>query len=468
MIDIYIADTTLREKANSLSFKEKIELARQMDKLRVDVIETPAITHGKTDILFLHTIAPIIQHSRISCPVGLTEESVQIAYEAVREAKNPRLHVMVPVSTVQMEYLCHKKPDKVLALIETLVSAAAGLCEDVEVSLLDSTRAEREFLSKAIEVAIASGAKTVTLCDLAGEMLPAEFTEFLGGLYEAVPTLKDVVLSVECSNELRMAVASAISCVEAGARQIKTVMYASSAPSIQAVARVFRAKAERLGIQTGVDMTVLERSVKQLGQIINEKAEGGLTQSVNSPDIYSDDIKLSTRDDLQTVATAVAKMGYDLADEDLKAVYEAFLKIADKKTVGSKELDAIVASSAMQVAPTYKLKSYVINSGNILTPTANIELEKNGTLIHGFCIGDGPIDASFRAIEQITGHHYELDDFQIQSVTRGREAVGESIVKLRYEGKLFSGKGTSTDVVGASINAYINALNKICFEEGMA
>lgn len=119
----------------------------------------------------------------------------------------------------------------------------------------------------------------------------------------------------------------------------------------------------------------------------------------------------------------------------------------------------------MQVAPTYKLASYVINSGDIITPTANIELTKDGESLRGFCIGDGPIDASFLAIEKITGHHYELDDFRIRSVTRGHEAMGSTLVKLRHNGKVFSGSGISTDIVGASINAYINALNKICFEE---
>ena len=146
-------------------------------------------------------------------------------------------------------------------------------------------------------------------------------------------------------------------------------------------------------------------------------------------------------------------------------MYDEFIKVSDKKQIGSKELDAIVASVALQVPPTYKVKSYVINNGNIITATACIELEKNGNIIQGFSKGDGPVDAAFLAIEQVTGHHYELDDFQIQSVTEGRGAVGTSIVKLRSNGKLYSGKGISTDIIGASIKAYVNALNKICYEE---
>ena len=146
-------------------------------------------------------------------------------------------------------------------------------------------------------------------------------------------------------------------------------------------------------------------------------------------------------------------------------MFESFQRVAQKKPIGAKELDAVIASTAMQVPPAYKLKSYVINSGNIITATAHVELEKDGRTVSGISIGDGPIDASFLAIEQIIGHHFELDDFQIQSVTEGREAMGEAVVKLRANGKLYSGRGISTDIIGASIRAYISALNKICYEE---
>ena len=179
----------------------------------------------------------------------------------------------------------------------------------------------------------------------------------------------------------------------------------------------------------------------------------------------STEITLSANDDIKTVSEAVKALGYDLSEEDTSKVYENVQRVAQKKSIGAKELDAIVASSAMQVSPTYTLKSYVINSGNIISATANIELIKNGATVAGISLGEGPIDAAFLAIEQIVGHHFELDDFQIQSVTEGREAMGEALVRLRANGKLYSGKGVSTDIIGASIRAYINALNKICFEQ---
>ena len=176
---------------------------------------------------------------------------------------------------------------------------------------------------------------------------------------------------------------------------------------------------------------------------------------------------LNKEDDFSAVSKAIQKLGYELSAEDNAKVYEEFVKLAAvREQIGTKELDAIIASSALRVPSTYKLISYVINAGNVITATANLCIEKDGKELRGVYVGDGPIDAAFLAIEQVVGHHFELDDFQIQSVTEGREAMGQALVKLRSDsGKLYSGSGISTDVIGASIKAYLNALNKIAFEE---
>ena len=176
-------------------------------------------------------------------------------------------------------------------------------------------------------------------------------------------------------------------------------------------------------------------------------------------------IHLDAKDDRDAVMAAVVRLGYDLTEEDQTRVYEEFCRVAEKKTVASKELEAIVASVALQVPAAYLLVSYVINTGNIITASAQITLEKDGKQVQGVCIGDGPIDAAFRAVDQIIGHHYELDDFQIQAVTEGKEAVGQALVKLRAGGRLYSGSGISTDIIGASLRAYLNAVNKIMYEE---
>lgn len=467
MKQIAISDITLREDGKqggySLSFKEKIEITKTLDKLNVDVIETAPIKNGKTDILYLHSVAPLVKNSVLSCPVGFDEESVRKAYDAIKEAQNPRLHVMIPVSIVQMEYICCKKPKAVLEMAETVVKCAKSLCSDVEVSFMDATRAEKTFLCQIAKLVIDCGAKTITFCDSAGEMLPSEFESFLNEIFEEVPQLKDVTVSVECSNSLSMASACAISCTNHGVTQIKTAVISKDYPSLSSVARVFREKGDALGISSKINMSVLDNSIGKIRNMV--EGGNGYSPFGGGTSMADEEIVLSNGDEIGAVKMAVTKLGYDLSEEDMSRVYDEFVKISKNKKVGSKELDAIVASVAMQVVPTYKLKSYVINNGNVITPTAHIELEKKGEILQGFCIGDGPIDAAFLAIEQITGHHFELDDFQIQSVTEGRSAMGSSIVKLRHNGKPYSGKGISTDIIGASINAYINALNKICFEE---
>ena len=176
-------------------------------------------------------------------------------------------------------------------------------------------------------------------------------------------------------------------------------------------------------------------------------------------------MKLTEESDISEVGQVLKRMGYTLSDDDIAKVYEAFLFTAKKKKVSSKDLEAIVATEALQVPPTYKLVSFVVNSGNVINPTANIILEKQGKRYTGLSSGDGPIDAALLALEQIIGCHYELDDFQIQAVTEGREAMGEALIKLRADGKLYSGRGISTDIIGATIRAYVNALNKIVYGE---
>ena len=185
-------------------------------------------------------------------------------------------------------------------------------------------------------------------------------------------------------------------------------------------------------------------------------------------DLRQDDmgIFLTVHDSSESILKAVEHLGYDLSDEDQSKVVEAFRRIAAKKEqVDIRELDAIVASAAMQVPSAYQLETYVINSGNTIASSAHMRLRRGDTVLEGVCLGDGPIDAAFLAIEQITGRHYELDDFQLQAVTEGREAMGQTIVRLRSGGKLYSGRGLSTDIVCAGINAYLSALNKIVYEE---
>lgn len=468
MQKLSIADVTLKQAAKSgncsLSFREKIEIAKLLNKIHVSVIELPAIVKEKTDMLLVKSISSCVTASSIiAVPVNLGEGDVERVAQALSAAKCPRIQIEVPTSTVQMEYICGKKPAAMIEMIADYTKRAKALCGDVEFIADDATRSDPDFLYKAIATAVENGATTVTLSDTAGKMFPEDISAMISDLYKNVPETEKINVGFQCGNELEMATAGSVSAIKAGANEVKVSSAPSVfAPSMESICQIIKNFGDEFGYMTGVRTTEYHKAAKQISWILNARTSKNVMESVS---LTSEDFSLSEHDDITEVSKAIAMLGYDLSAEDISNVYTEFKRISSKKTVTAKELDAIIASVALQVPTTYFLESYVINSGNIIPATANITVRKNGEVIRGLCGGDGPIDAAFHAIEQIIGHHYELDDFQIQSVTEGQEAVGSAVVKLRSNGKLYSGKGLSTDIIGASIRAYLNALNKIVYEE---
>ena len=461
-------DMTLRAadsiRGKELSFKEKLEIARSLDRLRADTIELAPIFDSRANQLANKTIASMVA-TRISAAVDIAVGNVEETWESVRTAKKPKLNLLAPVSPVQMEYTCHKKAPAMLELIAETVKKCRFYCENVEFSAVDATRAEGDFLIQAVRTAVENGANKITLCDTAGVMLPEEFGAFVADVRSQVPALSEIELYVEISDSLGMALAASAAAIENGAAGVKCTAIEADYPTMEQLAHFVEVKGAALDLQTGVRVTELHRVVGQIEKLLRpEEQEESRFSNVVLGDVAN--VCLDSNDEIGEVVKVVRQMGYDLSDEDNAKVYEAFRLVAEKKHfVGTKELDAIVATTAMQVPSTYRIQNYVINSGNVITATANILLEKNGEAIRGVGIGDGPIDAAFQAIEQVIGHHYELDDFQIQTVTEGRDAMGSALVKLRAGGKVYSGNGISTDIIGAAIRAYISALNKIVYEE---
>ena len=456
---IKISDKTLSGKQN-FSFKEKIEIARQLEKLGVNAIELPAIDNVKTDTLLIKTVASFVKNGVISVGAGYTAESLKNAVNSLATAVKPRIRVEVPVSTVGMEYTCHMKAPKMLETVTELIKVAKNHFDDVEFCAVDATRAEEDFLKDIIISAVGAGANTVTVSDNNAVMMPDDFGKFVAQIKSYIP--ENVSLSVSAENKNGLAAANGVSALKNGANGSKTDVTGNEI-CLETAGNIIKNCGAVNDFESGLKYTEMHRILKQIGWII--KSAKSETASVTVRDADESGIMLDKNDSKEAVQTAVLQLGYDLTEEDMVKVYEEFLRVAEKKNVGAKELDAVIASVALQVPPTYKLVSYVINSGNIITATAQITVEKDGKEIQGICLGDGPIDAAFLAVEQIVGHHYELDDFQIQSVTEGKQALGSAIVKLRNNGKLYSGNGISTDILGAGVRAYINAVNKIVYEE---
>ena len=470
MNKIRISDVTMKQSGQgfSLSFREKIELSKLLDKLGVDVIELEPIVQAKIDSLRVKSVAAAVRESIIAVPVALNAESVRTTWNALKEAKKARLQVPAAVSPVQMEYLFHKKPDAMLTAIRDTVAECVKYCADVEFIADDATRSDAAFLQEALRAAISAGAKTVTVCDTAGAMLPNEFTAFIRELYAAVPELKEVTLGVSCSDQLSMADSCAFAAIRYGAGEIKAAACPLDNISLPNVAKVLNAKGEYYNAACSVRTTSMKRITGQIAWMCRTD-RSDTSPFDNGVQEEDGSVYLTAHDDLTAVLKVAATLGYDLSEEDGASVYAAFREIAAKKDrITARELDAIVASAAMQVPPAYTLDSFVVTAGNTISATASIRLVREGKILSGVSLGDGPIDAAFLAIEQITGHHYELDDFQIQSVTEGREAMGQTIVKLRSSGKVYSGRGLSTDIIGSGILAYLSALNKIVYEEETA
>lgn len=468
MRNVILSDVTIKNAESgdfSLSFREKIELAKMLDRLGTDVIEIGEPENLKIDGLLIKSIALAVENACVSVTVPMLGDNVtEYLWDCLKGAKRPRLQVSLPVSTVQMEYLYHKKAEGMLKLIEKGVTECKKYCDNVEFCAEDATRADEEFLAMAVNTAAKCGADTVTLCDTAGEMLPEQFAEFVKGVKE---NTNGVNIGAFVNDKLYMAQSAVLNAIRAGADEIKVAACGEDTASLERAAFAISHVSDKIGAKSNIRITELHRTSKQIERLC--KTKRSKSSPFDNGVREEEDFFLNIHDDKERVAEAAVKLGYDLTEEDITAVYEAFLSVADKKEqISAKELDLLIATSALQVPPTYKLESYVINSGNVITSTSQIKLSKEGQILEGIAAGDGPVDSSFLAIEQIVGTHYELDDFQIRAVTEGREAMGESVVRLRFGGKLYSGRGLSTNIVGSSIMAYINALNKIVYEEKQA
>lgn len=459
MKKIMVSDVSLKgfqEQNKTLSFREKLDAARRLDAAGVDAIELPAVINEKEDTVIFRTIAGAMKKARVCISAGDSQESLEAAWQCVKKTENPCVQVILPTSTVQMEYLYHLKAPKMLEKLGDFCRRASELCPCVEFVAQDASRAEDGFVAECCKTASENGASAVTLCDDSGICFPEDFSKMV----KEIKKNCSLKIYVQPSDALKLAAACAVEALKAGADGVKTAVCGDYLRA-DVLADILRAKENALSVTSGLDVTGIHNSIEKICG-----AENGVSVAEHSEVREADSVQLDENCTISDVSAVIRELGYDLSDEDNGKVFEEFKRVTAKKgVIGARELEAIVASSAMQVPSTFHVVRYVVNSGNIIEATANVTLEKNGEKLSGVSTGDGPIDAAFHAIEQIVGYHYELDDFQIQAVTKGREAVGTSLIRLRADGKLYSGNGVSTDIVGACIRAYINALNKIVYEE---
>ncbi len=452
-MNIKIIDTTICNNAAMLSFKDKLDIARVLDKLNVDTILLPEIKDENADILLAKTIGSFLVSASLSVKASLNTDEILLASKALSTAKKQSVVIELPVSSVLMEYSYHLKEDAMLKHIKEMVSFAKAQNLTVEFAAKDATRADTEFLVKALTTAKEAGASSFTVCDDDVSMNAEDYKKFINNISEK----SGLKLNIAINNKLSIGIGNALLAVTENVFGVRTNIIGediSFENFVDAIVKI----GNNYSVSTNVISTSLHESFKGLKCIKNGETTGN--SALENIGVSLDEN--STKED---VKNADNKLGFRVAAEEMDAIYNDVLNFASKKKVGASELDAIVENVVSAVPETYKLVSYIVNCGNTISSSAQITILKNGVTLQGISVGDGPIDASFLAIDSLLNNHYELADFQIEALTEGKEALGSANVKLLSGEKIYSGNGISTDIIEASVKAYINALNKIAFME---
>jgi 2-isopropylmalate synthase len=502
--NIKIFDTTLRDGEQSpgmsMNLKEKIEMAKQLERMGVDIIEAGFAISSPGDFASVQTIAATVKHCTVASLARAAAGDIDRAWEAVRNAANPRIHLFLATSPLHMEYKLRMTPDQVYEQAVEMTKYAKKYCGDVEFSAEDASRSEPDFLAKVIEGVIAAGATTVNLPDTVGYTTPEENYRFFMNAREKAPSLNKITISTHCHNDLGLGVANSLAAVRAGVTQVECTINGIGERAGNAAMEEFvmalHVRREEYKAKTNIVTTEIMRSSDLLTRITGVKVQpnkaivgenafahesgihqhgvmqNALTYEIMTPEsvgLKENNLVLGKHSGKHAFGERVKTLGYALTDSELIAAFEKFKVLADKKKqVYDKDIEAIIAKEAVQVPKTFTLKSFVINSGNTITSTAVIALTREGRQIERVARGDGPLDAAFKAIDKIIGTNLDLEDYKLNAVTEGEDAMGDALVVIKNEnGNIYSGRGLSTDIVEASINAYINAVNKMYYAEGL-
>lgn len=498
---IKIFDTTLRDGEQSpgcsMNLKEKIEFAQQLEKLNVDIIEAGFAASSPGDLHSIQEISKNINHCTVASLARAHKDDIDKAWESLKFAVNPRIHIFLATSPLHMKYKLEMTEEEVLEKAETMVAYGKSLCDDIEFSAEDATRSDTDFLAKIFTKVITAGAKTINIPDTVGYTTPDEYYDFLTTLIEKCPLLKTVDISVHCHNDLGLGVANSIAAIKAGATQIECTVNGigerAGNASLEEIVMILHTRKNLFNVDCNVDTKQIMKTSNLLSRITGVKVqpnkaivganafahESGIhqhgvlknreTYEIMTPEsigLETNSLVLGKHSGRHAFKDKLEQMGYILSSEDLDKAFSKFKDLADKKKdVFDKDIDAIVSSQRVEIPKSYELEKFVINSGNIITSTAVVSIKSNEKVCEEVAIGEGPIYASFKAIEKVIGRNFELDDFSLSSVTEGEDAQGNAIVKIKYNNDIYVGQGLSTDIIEASIKAYLNAVNKIIFEE---
>lgn len=497
MRTIKIFDTTLRDGEQSaginLNVEEKLQIAKQLARLNVDIIEAGFAIASPGDFAGIQQIAREVKGVTICSLSRALKADIDRSWEALREAEDPLIHTFIATSGIHMKYKLNKEPDQVVEMAVAAVKYAKSLCPNVEFSAEDATRSDWDFLCRIIAEVIKAGATIINVPDTVGYAIPSEFGQLIRYIKEKTPGIDQIRLSVHCHNDLGMSTANSLAAVENGADQVECTINGlgerAGNAALEEVVMAIKTRPENFQVNTRVVTEQLHRSsllvstltgkpVQHNKAIVGSNAfshEAGIhqdgilknrmTYEIMTPEsvgLSKSSLVLGKHSGRHAVKDRLEELGYNLNDEEINRTYQRFIELADKKKeVTDMDLEALIRDESQIMADRFELDYLHVSTGNSTIPTATIRLKKDGELTQEASCGDGPIDAIYNAIDRITQTKVKLAEYSIKAVTSGQDALGEVVVKIKENDNAFVGRGLSTDIIEASTLAYIHALNKL-------
>jgi 2-isopropylmalate synthase len=496
---VIIFDTTLRDGEQTagiaLNGDDKLEIAQQLSRLGVDIIEAGFAASSPGDFDAVAQIARIVKGPKIASLCRAVPGDVDAAAEALRGCERPRLHVFLSSSDIHILHQMSKDRESVLTQAVEMVARAKRLCDDVEFSPMDATRSEPSYVIRMLEEVIDAGATTINIPDTVGYAIPEEFEALIRRIFAEVRNISKAVVSVHCHNDLGLATANSLAAVRAGARQIEVCVNGlgerAGNASLEEVAMGLLTRKDFLPFDVGINSSEIYRTSRLVSDLTGidvqpNKAVVGLNAFRHASGIHQDAvIKLRENFEIMNpreighpeatkiVLTKVSgraglklrltELGYELTQADLDQIFARFKDLADKKQeIDDRDLEALMSDQIRTTEEIWHLERVHVVAGDTVRPTATVQLlSRDGERIEDAAVGDGPVDAVYKAINRIVGVGNRLTEFSVKSVSEGIDAQGEVTIRIETDGRTYTGRGSDTDIIVASAKAYMNALNRL-------
>ncbi len=498
MDKVIVFDTTLRDGEQAaggmLNIQEKLEIARQLEKLGVDIIEAGFPIASPGDFEAVRAIAKEVRTPTICGLARAHPEDIDRAWEAIKDAEHPRIHVFLSASDIHRVYQLKKSREEILQTSRDMVVRAKKYTDDVEFSPMDASRTEPEYIYQILEAVIDAGATTVNIPDTVGYAIPDEFGGLIKGIFNNVSNISRAVVSVHCHNDLGLAVANSLESLRRGARQIECTINGigerAGNASLEEIIMAVKTRKDFFNLATNIDTTQIYRTSRLVSELTGfmvqpNKAIVGANAFRHESGIHQDGvIKMPITYEIMNPRTVgipasslvlgklsgrhafkerLTELGYSLSEEDFNRAFSAFKELADKKKkITDRDIESLIAQELRTISEVYHLDRVQVSCGDRGIPTASVKLiAPDGQVVADAALGAGPVDAVYKAINRLVGVPNVLTEFTVKSVTEGIDAIGEVMIRIESEGITYTGRGADTDIIVASAKAYMNALNRL-------